>query len=384
MGTHDSHMTRNPVISCFSLFFLGLALPGCRDSKETSAAPTTIQEVKFRVVQPERLVIKSSQPGRLEAFRRAEVRARVPGIVLNRSYSEGQEVEKGTVLFQIDPAPFRAEFESASAALKEAKAAHLLAKDQKERYTALISSDAISMRDMKEADTAEQQAAARIGVAEAAKETAKLRLDFATVVSPIDGRARRAEVTEGALVGEGAATLLTTVEQIDPIYVNFSQPLSEVVALRRALAEKIVEGIKPDEMNVEIVLGDGTVYSEAGKLIFSDLAVDADTDTVQLRAVVPNPRRELFPGMFVRVNLDLAVEKSAILVPRDALVRTADGAKVMVIGPTDEVITKSVQAKEINGTRWHITEGLSGGERIVVENAAMVPAGSAVKPLAAE
>ena len=378
-------MPVNPLISYSSLFLLGLLLAGC--GKTQSATPPEappVQEVRFQVIQPEKLVVRSSQPGRLEAFRQAEVRARVPGIVLSRPYEEGQEVKAGTVLFQIDPAPFKADFESATAALEEANAALALAQDQKERYSALISSNAISVRDMREAEAAERQAAARIGVAQAAKETAKLKLDYATVTSPIDGRARKAQVTEGALVGEGAATLLTTVEQIDPIYVNFSQPLSEVVALRRALAAESLEGINPEEVKVKVILGDGTPYAEEGELIFSDLAVDQGTDTVQLRARIPNPRRELFPGMFVRVEMDLAVEKNAVLIPRDALIRSAEGALVMVVDPKDQVVATPVQAKGINGDRWHVTGGLSGGERIVTVNAAMAPVGATVKPVAAE
>lgn len=378
-------MTSTPLISFLSLLLVGACLQSCNRSADVvPAAPAPPPEVRFSVVAPERLVIRSNQPGRLEPYRRAEVRARVPGIVLGRPYVEGQEVKQGTVLFQIDPAPYKAELESASAALEEAEAAHVLAMDQKERYSALVTSNAVSVRDMKEADAAEKQALARISVARSAEETARLRLGYATVVSPIDGRARRAEVTEGALVGEGSATLLTTVEQLDPIYVNFSQPLAEVMALRKALSEKSVEGIESEEAKVCIKLAGGETYSESGKVIFSDLAVDAGTDTVQLRALVPNPKRELFPGMFVRVELEVAIDPQAILIPRDSLVRTADGAFVMVIDSNNQIEAVPVEAKAMEGDRWHAVSGLRGGERIVLDNAAVMAPGTIVVPVPAE
>jgi len=373
-------MTPIHKITPFALVMLGLSLSSCKKEEDATQAPPPVSEVKFRTVRTEPLVVKSSQPGRLEAFRQAEVRARVPGIVLSRPYVEGQEVKAGTILFQIDPAPLKAAFDSAAAALEEAETGLLLAKDKKERFGALAPGNAISAREMKEADSEEKQAASRIASAVAAKETAKLRLEYATVVSPIDGRARKAAVTEGALVGEDSPTLLTTVEQIDPIYVNFSRPVSEVMALRKAMNLGNVEGLQLEDIKVEIVLGDGTIYPQPGKLIFSDLAVDAGTDAVQLRALVPNAGRELFPGMFVRVNLDVATQKEAILVPRDALLRTADGPVVMTINARNEVTPVPVEAKEIHGNRWHVTSGLSGGERIIVENAMMAPVGSQVTP----
>lgn len=364
---------------------LGLGFTGCR-KKEAAASATDAgpQEVRIQVVRAEKLLLQSRQPGRLEAYRQAEVRARVPGIVIARPYQEGQEVKAGDVLFQIDPAPLQAAFDSSTSALEEAQAVLALARERRERYVSLGSGKAVSALDLKQVDAEEKQALARAGSAKAAKETARLQLEYATVTSPIDGRARRAAVTEGALVGEGSATLLTTVEQIDPIYVNFSQPVAEVVALRSALAKGSVEGLKPDEIKVSVMLADGSEYAEKGQLIFSDLAVDAGTDTVQLRALIPNPKRELFPGMFVRVSMDVAVENKAVLVPRDALVRSSEGASVMSVNDRNEVTPITVQAGEIHGNRWHVTSGLAGGERIIVENPAYAPVGAAVVPVEAK
>ncbi|MCW1883404.1 efflux RND transporter periplasmic adaptor subunit [Luteolibacter flavescens] len=376
-------MNSNPLLFTTLVVALGLPLASCRKKDEQApaaeAAPQTMP-VTVKTITPQSVTVKSSQPGRLEAYRQAEIRARVPGIVMERTYEEGQEVKAGTALFRIDPAPFKAALDAATAALEEGEASLALAQDKKQRYSALVTGNAISARDMTEAESEEKQALARIGSAKADVETAKLRLDYATVTAPIDGRARRAEVTEGALVGEDSPTLLTTVEQIDPIYVNFSQPVSEVIALRKAMRDGSMSGHKTDEIEVEITLGDGSVYPRKGKLIFADLAVDAGTDSVQLRALVPNPDRELFPGMYVRVNMDVATEKEAILIPRDSLMRTNDGAMVMVVNEKNEVVATPVQTKEMHDGQWHVTSGLKGGDRVIIENAAYAPVGAVVAP----
>jgi len=363
---------------------LGLSLlSGCRKAAVSAPAAGT-PEVKVISLQPTTLPLTIEEPGRLEAFRQAEVRARVPGIVMQRPYEEGQEVKAGTPLFLIDPAPLQAEFDAAEAALEEAVANHALATDKLERYKNLISSSAISARDLQESVSEEKQAAAKISSAKANRETAKLRLEYATVVSPIDGRARRANVTEGALVGEGSATLLTTVEQIDPIYVNFSQPSSEVIALRDSITKGAMDGVAQQEVKVELVLGDGSVHPQSGKLLFTDLAVDPGTDSIAMRAVFPNAERKLLPGMYVRVRLDRAVMKNAILLPRVALVRNTEGAQVMALNENDEVQPLDVKADTMRGDHWLVTSGLKGGETIIIENAAMMIPGSKVKGIRTE
>ena len=366
------------------LSVLGLSLlSGCR--KATAPAPAAgIPEVKVISLEPTSLPLTIEEPGRLEAFRQAEVRARVPGIVMKRPYEEGQEVKAGTPLFLIDPAPLQAEFDAADAALAEAIANHALATDKLERYQNLIASSAISARDLQESVSEEKQAAAKIASAKANKETAKLKLEYATVVSPIDGRARRAQVTEGALVGEGSATLLTTVEQIDPIYVNFSQPASEVIALRDSITNGTMDGVAQQEVKVELILGDGSVHPQQGKLLFADLAVDPGTDSIAMRAVFPNAERKLLPGMYVRVKLDRAMMKNAILLPRVALVRNTEGAQVMALNENDEVMPLNVKADTMRGDHWLVTSGLKGGETIIIENAAMMVPGSKVKGIRSE
>lgn len=363
------------------------ALSSCSKPAAAAAeagAPQETPEVGFVTVNATEVTLTTDLPGRLEAYRQAEVRARVPGIVTARTYEEGQEVKEGTQLFKIDPAPMKAAADAADAKLQEMEANHASAVDKLERYQNLASSQAISERNLREATSAERQAAAQILSAKAELEMAKLKLEYATVTSPISGRARRANVTEGALVGEGSATLLTTVEQIDPIYVNFSQPSAEVLALQRAVSEGRLKGLEKDSIKVELVLGDGSVYPAAGKLLFSDLAVEPTTDSIAMRALFPNPDRALLPGMYMRVKMDRAVDKRAFLVPRVALVRSPGSAQLMILDDKDEVIALPVVADTMQEGKWLVTSGLKGGERVVVENAGFLMPGMKVKPVAAK
>ena len=356
-------------------------LAGCHKQESAPSQSNEIPAVKVISATPARVVVTGEQPGRMEAYRQAEVRARVPGIVTARPYEEGQEVKAGTVLFQIDPAPLQAALDAAAATLSEAEATHALAVDKKERYDVLIASKAISVRDRNEANAEEKQALSKIASAKAELEMAKLRLDYATVTSPIDGRARKASVTEGALVGEGSATLLTTVEQIDPIYVNFSQPVGDVMALQRSISKGEMEGLNPGSIKVELVLADGTIYETPGKLLFTDLAVDPGTDSVAMRALFPNPKRELLPGMYVRVKVDRAVFKEAILLPRVAVIRSGNGAQVMTVNEQSEVVPLDVIADSMHENQWLVTSGLKGGEKIIVENPGYMAPGSKVNAL---
>ncbi|AOK29825.1 MULTISPECIES: MexX/AxyX family multidrug efflux RND transporter periplasmic adaptor subunit [Burkholderia] len=320
-------------------------------------------------------------PGRLDAYRQAEVRARVAGIVTARTYEEGQEVKRGAVLFRIDPAPFKAARDAAAGALEKAQAAYLAAQDKRRRYDDLVRDRAVSERDHTEALADERQARAAVASARAELARAQLQLGYASVTAPIDGRARRALVTEGALVGQDQATPLTTVEQLDPIYVNFSQPAAEVEALRRAVKSGRAAGIAQQDVEVTLIRPDGSVYERKGKLLFADLAVDPSTDTVAMRALFPNPERELLPGAYVRLALDRAIEREAVLVPRDALLRTADGASVKVVDANGKVRDVAVDASRMKGGDWIVTRGLAGGERVVVSDAAQFDAGASVKAI---
>lgn len=255
------------------------------------------------------------------------------------------------MLFQIDPAPLKAALDISRGALARAEASHAAAADKLKRYADLIKDRAISEREYTEAQTDARQALAQIASAKAELEQARLRLGYATVTAPIDGRARRALVTEGALVGEDSPTPLTRVEQIDPIYVNFSQPAGEVAAMQRAIREGQVKGVADKDIAVRLVLADGSEYPLAGELLFSDLAVDPGTDTIAMRALFRNPHRELLPGGYVQVRLQRAVNPQAITVPRDALIRTAQSAVVKVVNPQGVVEDVEVRADTLQGPR---------------------------------
>ncbi|OMW57405.1 MexX/AxyX family multidrug efflux RND transporter periplasmic adaptor subunit [Burkholderia pseudomallei] len=351
---------------------------GKHESEHDAAAP---REASVVTVKKTSVPLSVELPGRLDAYRQAEVRARVAGIVTARTYEEGQEVKRGAVLFRIDPAPFKAARDAAAGALEKARAAHLAALDKRRRYDELVRDRAVSERDHTEALADERQAKAAIASARAELARAQLQLDYATVTAPIDGRARRALVTEGALVGQDQATPLTTVEQLDPIYVNFSQPAADVESLRRAVKSGRAAGIAQQDVEVTLVRPDGSTYARKGKLLFADLAVDPSTDTVAMRALFPNPERELLPGAYVRIALDRAVARDAILVPRDALLRTADSATVKVVGQNGKIRDVTVEAAQMKGRDWIVTRGLAGGERVVVVDAAQFEAGTTVKAL---
>ncbi|WZB70562.1 MexX/AxyX family multidrug efflux RND transporter periplasmic adaptor subunit [Achromobacter xylosoxidans] len=338
-------------------------------------------EVGIVIARATPTAVASELPGRMEPYREAEVRARVAGIVTSRLYEEGQDVKRGDALFQIDPAPLQAAYDSEAANLARAQASLSAAVDKLRRYADLVGDRAISERDHAEAAADERQARAQVALARANLQSAKLKLDYARVTSPIDERARRALVTEGALVGEGQATPLTVVQQIDPIYVNFAQPSAEVLRLQKQIRDGQLQGIEPDKLRVRLLLPDGTEYARTGALSFADLAVDPGTDNVTMRALFDNPRRDLLPGMYVRVRLEQAINRDAYLVPRDALLRDASGAHVLVAGKDGELQAVAVTARNIQGPNWVVTDGLKGGERVVVENVSQLAPGQKIKPV---
>lgn len=349
--------------------------PAVHDEAKTPA------EIGVIVAAATPTAVVTDLPGRLEPYREAEVRARVAGIVTERLYEEGQDVARGAALFQIDPAPLQAAYDSEAANLARAQASLSAAADKLRRYADLVSDRAISERDHAESVADERQARAQVALARANLQSAKLRLGYARVTSPIDGRARRALVTEGALVGEGQATPLTVVQQIDPIYVNFAQPAGEVMQLQKQIRAGALQGVAPDQVQVRLLLPDGSEYARGGTLSFADLAVDPGTDNVTMRALFANPGRELLPGMYVRVRLEQAINRDTYLVPRDALLRNADGAHLLAADAQGELRKIAVVAHRLQGPNWVITQGLSGGERIVVENAAQLAAGQKIKPV---
>jgi membrane fusion protein (multidrug efflux system) len=304
--------------------------------------------------------------GRLSATRVADVRARVPGILLKRLYKEGTEVKEGQPLFQIDPAPLQAAWDAALAAQSQAQATSTNAHVAAQRARELIPSGLVSRSDLDNAEASERSTAAAVQQAKANVETARINLGYARVTAPISGRAGQQAVTEGALVGQGTATLLTTVEQLNPIYVNFDQPAVEVQQLQRAQSTGGISLVEPHKAVVQLTLPDGTAYGQSGLLDFTDVAVEPTTGAVALRGLMPNPDKQLLPGMYVNVRLTVGTLNHAFLIPQAALLRDARGPYVMTVGADSKVIQKRVSADATSGQDWIVTSGVNDGDRVVV------------------
>jgi membrane fusion protein (multidrug efflux system) len=304
--------------------------------------------------------------GRLSAVRTADVRARIAGVLQKRVYTEGSDVKEGQLLFEIDPAPLRATLNAQVANLAAAQATYTNNHVAAERARSVAEKGLLSKADVDTANAAERTAAAAVKQAQANVEAAKINLGYASVTAPISGRAGKQNVTEGALVGQGDATLLTTVEQVDPLYVNFSQAANTLDNVRRAAASGDVQLYEPNKAKIELTLPDGGAYDQAGTLDFSDTAVDAATGAVTLRGIVPNPQHRLLPGMYVNVHLSLGELKHAWLVSQLAVQRDGEGAYVFVVSPEGKAVQKRIKADTLKGDSWIVTGGIADGDQIVV------------------
>jgi membrane fusion protein (multidrug efflux system) len=317
--------------------------------------------------------------GRLSATRTADVRARVAGVLQKRVYTEGTDVKEGQLLFQIDPAPLQATLNAQLANLAAAQATYTNNHVAAERARSVADKGLLSKTDRDNADAAERTAAAAVKQAQANVDSAKINLGYASVTAPISGRAGQQQVTEGALVGQGEATLLTTVEQVDPIYVNFTQAVGDIDTLRRQAASGSVELAEQGKARIELVRADGSTTGTQGTLDFSDMAVDASTGAVNLRGTVPNPDHNLLPGMYVNVRVTMGELKRAFLVPQAALQRDANSAFVLVVGGDSKVVQKNVQADAIQGSDWIVTDGVADGDQIVVSGIQKARSGAPAK-----
>ncbi|HVL57412.1 MAG TPA: efflux RND transporter periplasmic adaptor subunit, partial [Burkholderiaceae bacterium] len=306
-------------------------------------------------------------PGRLQPLRVAEVRARVPGIVQQRLFREGSQVDAGQPLFEIDPAPLQAALRSAQASLAKARAALEHARQRERRFEPLVRQRAISQQEFDDIRAERLRHEAEVAAAAAAVETAQLNLGYAQVTAPIGGRTGRALVTEGALVGQGEPTLLTTIRQIDPMLVDITQSAADVLRLQRAIAAGELEQLAPGEIEVLLVMPDGAEYPHPGRLLFKELSVDPATGSVAMRAEVPNPDGLLLPGMHVRARLAQAIDARAITVPQQAVLRTATGSLVMLVDDDERVVAQPVVADVAWGDQWVVSDGLAEGDRVIVE-----------------
>ena len=348
---------------------------GC--SKSTSEAPQKPQVAEvgvYKVVQ-EPLQITTELPGRTSAYQVAEVRPQVNGVIQKRLFVEGSDVKAGTALYQIDPSIYQASVNSAKAALAKAKANLLTSGPKAARYKELLAIEGVSRQDYEDALAADAQAQADVESANAALQEANINLRYTNVYAPISGRISRSTVTPGALVTANQTNALTTVQQLDPIYVDVTQSSEDLLRLKREMADGSLK--QSGQAKVTLVLADGTKYAEAGKLQFSDVSVDQGTGNVTLRAIFPNPKQNLLPGMFVRAVIESGVDEKAITVPQQGVTRNQKGqATALVLNKEGKVEQRVLTTAGTYGTKWLVKSGLADGDQVIVEGVQKVKPGA--------
>ncbi|HCA3615873.1 TPA: multidrug efflux RND transporter periplasmic adaptor subunit AcrA [Salmonella enterica subsp. diarizonae serovar 61:i:z] len=355
-----------------------LALTGC-DDKQDQQGGQQMPEVGVVTLKTEPLQITTELPGRTVAYRIAEVRPQVSGIILKRNFVEGSDIEAGVSLYQIDPATYQATYDSAKGDLAKAQAAANIAELTVKRYQKLLGTQYISKQEYDQALADAQQATAAVVAAKAAVETARINLAYTKVTSPISGRIGKSSVTEGALAQNGQASALATVQQLDPIYVDVTQSSNDFLRLKQELANGSLKQ-ENGKAKVDLVTSDGIKFPQSGTLEFSDVTVDQTTGSITLRAIFPNPDHTLLPGMFVRARLQEGTKPTALLVPQQGVTRTPRGdATVLVVGADNKVETRQIVANQAIGDKWLVTDGLKAGDRVVVSGLQKVRPGAQVK-----
>ncbi|HEV7305078.1 efflux RND transporter periplasmic adaptor subunit [Ensifer sp.] len=358
-----------------------ILLSGCqKEDEQPAAAAFPPSAVAVFTTKTETLPITNELPGRITATRVAEVRPRVSGIVVERVFQQGSKVNEGDVLYRIDPAPFRVQVEKAEATLRRAQSVRQQAQQKADRQEQLRKANVVAAQQFDDASALLAAADADVAIARAGLAAAQLDLQYADVTAPISGRIGRALITEGALVSANSSENLATIQQLDPLYADFTQSATDLIRLRKALEEgKMMSG--NEEAEVQLVLDDGTVYEHKGKLLFSEAAVDATTGQVTLRGEFPNPDNDLLPGMYVRVQVQQGVEKDAITVPQQAVQRNNAGqSQVYVVTADKKVEFRNVTLGRTVGTRWQVTSGLKADEKVIVEGFQKIGPGAPVEP----
>lgn len=356
-------------------------LAGCNEPMAATAAVPNEPDVGVFTVTPQPRAITRELPGRIAPTRVSEVRTRVSGIIVERMFQQGTEVKAGDPLYRIDPKPFEVELQAAEAALDKATAAFDLAAQHARRIATLTSQRAAPEAENEKAVAAQRQAEAEIGSRKADVARAKLNLDYATIRAPIGGIVGAALASEGALVVQNDTASLATIQQLDPIYADFTQSVSEMSRLRRAFESGDLDRISPDAAKVRLLLDDGSVYPLPGKLLFSESKVDAFTGQVTLRGQFPNPKRELLPGMYVRVLIEQGIDTDAMAVPQQAIQRDAGGgSQVFVVKNDGRVAVQTVRTGAVQDGLWLVSDGLKDGDRVVVDGFQKFAPGDKVKP----
>lgn len=387
MKNHSNSFTNSLKLSLACLALVSLSACDKEEAAETTNAAASQQAMPVQVltVKSESVTLHRELPGRTSPFRVAQVRARVNGIIEKRLFEEGSDVAEGQVLFEIDPAPYQAQLDSAQANLARAKASYQAAQLQAERFKQLVKTNAISQQNYDDAQAAALSLKAEIAAAKAAVDTAQINLDYTKVTAPISGRIGRAEVTEGAYVQQATATLLGTIQQIDPLYVDLNESAEEVLKLKAALEAGKLDRSASGGTEVQVILNDGSVLPQKGSLQFSDVSVNITTGTVMLRAILPNAENDLLPGMFVRARIVEGINQNAILVPQSLVSRNTRGEPVVLLVNAENIIEQRIiETERTVGDAWLVTGGLEVGERLLSNNLQKVRPGMPVQVVAAE
>ena len=380
-------MLKKPAIRSSFLvftFFLHIVfIAGCsKPEGEKQPKEKVLAEVGVVTVKLQSQSIVTELPGRTVARMIAQVRPQVGGIIQTRAFTEGADVKAGDLLYQIDPAPFRAAYESALANVKKSEANLLSQKSKAERYAELVKINAVSKQDNDDINALYKQAEADLSLTKAALETARINLNFTRIVAPISGRVDASAVTPGALVTANQELVLTTIQQLDPIFVDIAQSSNELLKLKQAFAKGNLTKASNQEAHIKVILEDGSTYAQEGILKFSGVTVNPTSGAVTLRAIVPNKERTLLPGMYVRARIQEAVDENAILVPQQSVSRNAQGeATVWIVNIENVVELRTLSADQSVGSQWLVNSGLAEGDRVMVDGMQKVKIGDQVKPV---
>jgi membrane fusion protein (multidrug efflux system) len=365
-------------IATLGVLVLGLITSGC-GSQQASPQPG-FPEVAVVTVNPEQVVLMTELPGRTSAYFVAEIRPQVNGIVQERLFNEGSDVKAGSVLYQIDPAPYQAAYHNAAAALARSEANLPPIRLKAERFRELIALKAISQQDFDNAIAALKQAEADVEYSKATVESARINLAYTRITAPISGRIGKSNVTVGALATAYQTSAFATIQQLDPIYVDATQSSANLLQLKRNIAAGRIKGTGPDQARVKLLLEDGTPYPQEGTLKFSEVTVDPSTGSFILRMVFPNPKYTLLPGMYVRAVVQEGVVDRAILVPQQGISRDPKGNPVaLIVDGSGKVEQRMITVARAIGDRWLVSEGLNPGDRLIVEGSQRIRPGASVK-----
>lgn len=364
---------------------LPLLMVGCGEQEQQSEEQKQAPEVGVVTLQAQKVELFTELPGRTSPYRVAEVRPQVDGIIQKRLFEEGGRVQAGQTLYQVDPKPYRAVYDSAKADLASARAAVTSVQSRERRFSELLQDNAVSEQEYDDISSTLEQNKAQVAVAQAAVDSARINLDYTRVKSPIDGIIGQSFITEGGLVTANQADPLAQVTQLDPIYVDISRSTAQLTRLKKEFKDGSLENAGPEQAEVDLILQDDSVYERIGALKFTGVTVDPSTGSITLRAVFPNPDNTLLPGMFVRAKLSEGVKSQAILVPQQGVTRDAQGeATALVVTQDNKVKKRALETSRTIDSFWLVSKGLEAGDKVIVTGLHHAKVNSEVKPVAAE